>query len=527
MRKRFLRKVKYTAVFLSLGLMMGLTACGEDDDEDFDIEELLEEDDEDDDFIEEDDDEEDDEDDEADLDDGEFFDGEDIMADENTPTKENVEIHDTKENHADSEHVILADGETAEYSNTQVTKSGNAEGDEADFYGDNAAVLATNKADLKLNNMVVITNGTHANGVFSYGEETQVDISDSVIETTGNCSGGLMTTGGGKMTATNMNIHTSGNSSAAIRSDRGGGTVKVSTGAFKTEGTGSPVVYSTADITVENAIMQSDASEGIVIEGDNSVSLSSVELIANHTTLNSDKSDNHQAVMIYQSMSGDADQGTAVFTMTDSLFTNKTGDIFFVNNTDAVITVLNTEIENEDTNGAFLRVAAAGWGKEGSNGGNVILKLGDQLLNGDIIVDDISTLNMYLTSETEYNGAINSDGKAGDVYVEITGESKWILTDDSYITSLTCDKESIDLNGHKLYVNGTEYKEKTEFKGEPVEAKVRESGGDKQAPPDGDKPDGKGDKPAGDPPAKPDGDDKQPGEEPPAKPDGESTVEPN
>ena len=145
MRKRFLRKVKYTAVFLSLGLLMGLTACGEDDDEDFDIEELLEEDDEDDDFIEEDD--EEDEDDEADLDDGEFFDGEDIMADENTPTKENVEIHDTKENHADSEHVLLSDGETTEYANTQVTKSGNAEGDEADFYGDNAAVLATNKAD--------------------------------------------------------------------------------------------------------------------------------------------------------------------------------------------------------------------------------------------------------------------------------------------------------------------------------------------------------------------------------------------
>ena len=516
MRKRFLRKFKYTAVFLSLGLLLGLTSCGEDEDEDFDIEEILEEDEDDDDFIEEED-EEDDEDDEAESDDGEYVDGEDIIVNEKTPIKENVEIHDTKENHVDSEHVILADGETAEYSNTQVTKSGNSEGDEADFYGDNAAIFATNKADLKLSQMVIETNGTHANGVFSYGEGTKVEISDSVIETTGNCSGGLMTTGGGTTTATNMNIHTSGNSSAAIRSDRGGGTVNVNTGAFETDGTGSPVIYSTADITVENAIMRSNTSEGIVIEGKNSVALSSVELIANHTTSNSDKSDNHQAVMIYQSMSGDADQGTSVFTMADSMLTNKTGDIFFVNNTDTIITLLNTEIENEDSDGVLLRAAAAGWGKEGSNGGNVMLKCGDQLLNGDMIVDDISTLNLYLTSETEYNGAINPEGKAGDVYVEITGESKWILTGDSYISSLTCDKESIDLNGHKLYVNGTEYKEKTESKGEAVEAKVRESGGDMQAPPDGDKPDGKGEKPEGNPPAKPDGE--KPEGEPPAKPD--------
>ena len=150
---------------------------------------------------------------------------------------------------------------------------------------------------------------------FSYGEGTTVNVSDSYIETSGNCSGGIMTTGGGTMNAENLTINTSGNSSAAIRSDRGGGTVTVTGGSYTTSGTGSPVIYSTADITVNNAEMESTASQGVVVEGKNSVTLNNVELTADNNTKNSDKSDYYQAVMIYQSMSGDADEGTSSFTM--------------------------------------------------------------------------------------------------------------------------------------------------------------------------------------------------------------------
>ena len=73
------------------------------------------------------------------------------------------------------------------------------------------------------------------------------------------------------MNATNLTIHTTGNSSAAIRSDRGGGTVNVTGGSYTTDGTGSPVIYSTADITVSDAQMESTASQGVVVEGHNSV----------------------------------------------------------------------------------------------------------------------------------------------------------------------------------------------------------------------------------------------------------------
>ena len=252
-------------------------------------------------------------------------------------SKEDIEITETFENSTDEEHAVIADGEEASYSNIAVVKTGEASGDEADFYGANAAVFATNGATLNLNEIMVDTDGTHANGVFSYGEGTTVNISDSVIETSGNCSGGLMTTGGGTMNASNLTIHTTGNSSAAIRSDRGGGTVNVTGGSYTTEGTGSPVIYSTADITVSDAQMESTASQGVVVEGRNSVTLNNVNLTASNTTKNSDKSEWYQAVMIYQSMSGDAAEGLASFAMNGGSLTNLNGDVFFVNNTTASI----------------------------------------------------------------------------------------------------------------------------------------------------------------------------------------------
>ena len=360
-------------------------------------------------------------------------------------------------NNSDGEHVIEVDGKTASYANTEVIKTGDSDGDKADFYGENSAIFATNGATLDLSDMVINTNGKHANGVFSYGEGTTVNISNSYITTTDNCSGPLMTTGGGTMNATNVTAESSGNSSATIRSDRGGGIVNVNGGSYKTSGTGSPTIYSTADITVNDAYLQSTASQGVVIEGKNSVTLNNVTLNADNNKKNSKKSSYYQAVMLYQSMSGDASMGKSSFTMNGGTLTNANGDIFFVNNTSSDISLSNATIINNDVNGVFLRAAAAGWGKEGSNGGKVNLRASNQTINGNMIIDDISTLNLYLTDNSNYTGAINPDGQKGSVTVEIASGSTWTLTADSYVSSLTCDANSINLNGHKLYVNGMEY----------------------------------------------------------------------
>ena len=449
-------------------------------------------------------------------------------------TKEDITVNETISNDADGEHAIEVNGETAEYSNVGVTKTGDADGDEADFYGENSAVFATEKGTLTMTDSLIETNGKHANAVFSYGEGTTVNISDSVIETQGDCSGGIMTTGGGTMNAENLTINTAGRSSAAIRSDRGGGTVNVSKGYYKTTGMGSPVVYSTADITVSDAYMESTASQGIVVEGKNSVTLNNDTLIADNNTKNSDKSDYYQAVMIYQSMSGDAAEGTSSFTANGGSITNKNGDIFFVNNTATEISLSGVEITNEDAEGVFLRAEAAGWGNEGSNGGKVNMTASGQVINGDMLVDDVSTLNLYLKEKSAFTGSINSSGQSGDVYVDIEDGSTWTLTADSYISGLTVGEgTAIDLNGHKLYVDGKEYSAGSASTGEAFD--ISTGSGSGNGAPDGSGGLG-GNPPSGEPPAKPDGNSAPPEKpdgnggpggnppsgEPPAKPDGNS-----
>ncbi|MBP5647996.1 hypothetical protein J6X04_01760, partial [Candidatus Saccharibacteria bacterium] len=183
------------------------------------------------------------------------------------------------------ENAISASGNiTATLSNINVTKTGDSDGgDNTSFYGTNSAIIAKGGAKLTIKNATITTDATGANGVFSYGgsattnnsssDGTTINISNSTITTNKDNSGGIMTTGGGIMNAENLTITTAGTSSAAIRSDRGGGTVTVNKGTYKTTGKGSPAVYSTADITVKNAKLVATASEGIVIEGKNSVTL--------------------------------------------------------------------------------------------------------------------------------------------------------------------------------------------------------------------------------------------------------------
>ena len=216
-----------------------------------------------------------------------------------------------------------------------------------------------------------------------------------------------MTTGGGIMNATNLTITTAGRSSAAIRTDRGGGTVTVDKGTYKTTGPGSPAIYSTADITVKNATLMSTASEGVVIEGKNSVTLENVELTDTNNQLNG-QSTTYKNIFLYQSMSGDAADGVAVFTSKDSTITTNKGDSFYVTNTTATINLENNIIVNNDSNGNFLRIQKDSWGNSGSNGGDVTLNLTNQEANGNIVVDSISKLTMSLSNGSTFKGSINN-----------------------------------------------------------------------------------------------------------------------
>ena len=296
----------------------------------------------------------------------------------------------------------------------------------------------------------------HANAVFAYGSKTTVNVSDTKITTTKDNSGGIMTTGGATMNATNLKVNTSGNSSAAIRSDRGGGNVKVTKGTYKTTGVGSPVIYSTAKIKVNNAKLTSSKSEAVVIEGSNSVNLKDCTVNGNNTKKNGQAKylDN---VLIYQSMSGDASSGASSFTMNGGTMTSKSGAMFHVTNTTCTINLTNTTLNLD--NSLLLTESADNWGTSGSNGGHATLNATKQTLAGTIKIGSSSSLKLNLKDDSTYSGKINSSAQKGTVKVTVGSGCTWKLTGNSHVSSLSVSKSGkIDTNGHKLYVNGKLYK---------------------------------------------------------------------
>ncbi|WP_408070506.1 hypothetical protein [Butyrivibrio sp. JL13D10] len=372
---------------------------------------------------------------------------------------------------ADESALMVSTSEDVSITDATVTKAGDSDGgDNCNFYGLNAAVLVKDGSTTTITGGTITSDADGANGVFSYGgnggkngaegDGTKVVISDTTITTTGDGSGGIMTTGGGITEASNLTVETSGRSSAAIRTDRGGGTVTVDGGTYTTNGLGSPAIYSTADITVSNSELISNLSEGVCIEGINSITLNDCNMTANNTDTNGNATF-YDTIMIYQSMSGDADSGTSTFTMNGGTLTSKNGHVFHVTNTSAVINLSDVNIVNEDAANILLSVCADGW-KGDTN--SATLNASGQTLEGTILVGDDSDLTVNLTNGSEFTGTFsgeitNAKGdtvstEIGKVEVSIDDNSTWTLTEDTYITSFDGDVSNVNTNGYTLYVNG-------------------------------------------------------------------------
>ena len=372
---------------------------------------------------------------------------------------------------SDESALLVSTSDDVTITDPTVTKSGDSDGgDNCNFYGLNAAVLVKDGTTTTITGGTITSDASGANGVFCYGgnggqngaegDGTTLIIRDTKIVTTGDGSGGIMTTGGGVTQAYNLDVTTSGQSSAAIRTDRGGGTVTVDGGTYTSNGLGSPAIYSTADITASNATLVSNLSEGVCIEGLNSITLNNCDLTANNTKCNGNATF-YDTIMIYQSMSGDAASGTSSFTMTGGSLTSKNGHVFHVTNTNAVITLSDVTITNEDADDILLSVCADGW----SGGSNIAtMNASSQKLSGAIKVGSDSTLTLNLTDGSTWTGYVdgnitNAKGdtvstEVGTVSVTLDSTSTWTLSEDSYVTEFTGDTSNVISNGYTLYVNG-------------------------------------------------------------------------
>ena len=315
--------------------------------------------------------------------------------------------------------------------------------DASSFQGVNSAVRVYDNAELMISNSTITAAASNATGVFAYDGGT-INISDCTIDVTGGGAGGIQVAGGGTLNGTNLVVTSA--SKAAIRSDRGGGVLTLDGGTYTSGGkNGCPAIYSTADITVKNAVCSSTQSRAVIIEGKNTVTLENVVIDGNDQ---STKEGSVRAnVLLYQSASGDASEGTSIFSMTGGEMTCNSGALFYCTNTDSVINLKNATL-NLSPDKSLLIVSEGRWGKEGRNGGNCVLNAEEQELSGSVVVDDISSLKMNLT-DSNFTGSIEG---GGHVVLTLDEGSTWTLTQDSTIDEFIGDMDQINTNGYELTI---------------------------------------------------------------------------
>ena len=326
-------------------------------------------------------------------------------------------------------------------------KTGNTTNDDnSNFRGQNAVVLGIEGSQTSIKDSNITSNSIGSNAVFATGEGSVVNVENTNIHTKGDSSRGLDATYKGTVNGKNLTITTEGAHSATLATDRGEGTITAEAAKLTTSGTGSPVIYSTGNITANNVNGVANKSEIGIVEGKNSITLTNSNVTGYH--------DN--GFMLYQSFSGDAESGIArLKAENNTLTTHGTGAFIYVNNTTAEANLTGNTILMPNTTTLVKAAADSRWGKDGENGGHLTLRASNQELSGNIVADSISTIALNMANGSSLVGAINTDNTAKEVTVKLSKDSTWTLTGDSYVKSLTNEDttgENIHLNGYKLVV---------------------------------------------------------------------------
>ena len=326
-------------------------------------------------------------------------------------------------------------------------KTGNTTNDDnSNFRGQNAVVLGIEGSQTSIKNSNITSNSIGSNAVFATGEGSVINIENTNIHTKGDSSRGLDATYKGTVNGKNLTITTEGAHSATLATDRGEGTITAEAAKLTTSGAGSPVIYSTGNITANSINGVANKSEIGVVEGKNSITLTNSNVTGYH--------DN--GFMLYQSFSGDAESGIAhLKAENNTLTTHGTGAFIYVNNTTAEVDLTGNAIVMPNTTTLVKAAADSRWGKDGENGGHLTLRASNQELNGNIVADSISTVALDMTNGSSLVGAVNTDNTVKEITLKLSKDSNWTLTGDSYVKSLTNEdttNSNIHLNGYKLVV---------------------------------------------------------------------------
>ena len=337
-------------------------------------------------------------------------------------------------------------GEDTIISNCSIVKNGNTSDlSKSDREGQNASILLNTRKSLDLINTSIETNGSGSSGLAVVIQGAEAKISNCQITTNGERSKGLLACSHGRITADNVTINTAGEKSTAVATDAGVGYIELRDCNITTTGPHSPGLLSTGEVKGENVNVSTDASTALVVDGSGKM-----ELFDSNITSSGSK-----CVNMFYSASNANEEITGTFSMHNGSLASTRGPLFNVTNTNANITLNSVDI-GENASGIILKAAhdTSDLGREGpvnsSRGANVNIETIYQELEGELLIDEESTLNLTLSS-SHLKGNINKDKKKKKVILNIENGSSVELTDNCYVDELKISPDSTLIeNGFKI-----------------------------------------------------------------------------
>ena len=373
----------------------------------------------------------------------------------------------------DQNAALVTNGGTLTVTGATLAKSGDASNDDnANFYGTNSIALAVGEGStLVLDGTELTASGSGSNAVFATDSATAL-VRGVTIATEANNSRALDATYSGTILAGEVTASTSGDHSATVATDRGGGTVSIVDSELTTEGSGSPLLYSTGDVQAYGVTGTASGSQIAGMEGYNTILIKDSTLTSTNTgRTGSDPIAN--GVIIYQSTSGDAESSTgehATFQAVDSTLSSAiaSGSMFYFTNTTADVVLSNVALDFDSSKATLINASgndSNNWGSAGSNGATVTFTGRGQTLEGDVTADTISSVNLYLLEGSAWTGAAsitdNAAASSGSgtlsdapITVNVDGTSTWVVTGDTTVSALNVASggKVVDASGHTVTI---------------------------------------------------------------------------
>jgi len=363
------------------------------------------------------------------------------VTDGSTVTRSNEQLSTSTSDY----NVVQVTQGTLNLTNCDITKTGDYSssysGDDTSFYGTNSAVYASgSSAFINLSGGTITTKAKGANAVFATDGAT-ITVSDLTIDNSSSVSRGLHCTGGGIISATNVNITTRSETSSTIATDRGGGTVTVVGGTITAKGNKSSVIYSTGTIEVDNITGHSEKGPMATVEGGNTV-------VIRNSNMTSDA--DARGILLHQSNSGDAEGTKPVCTITNSTLTttDESAPLCFVTNVTGTLTL--TDVTLNLASGKLMSVEYYKRGEDST--GHLCLETTQDkwTYTGDVDADEVNNAQVSIGKNVIWNGAMDTDNNAVSTQVSVENGGVWNLTADSYVSELE-NEGVINCNGFTLH----------------------------------------------------------------------------